>query len=100
MCLTFVQSPEEMKTSQRESSNCPKGKHGLTEEDRPAVMPTKSGSTGEGSNGLQESKKETPLGWRLFLKAFWRPICLSRCQPLILAKLFNPALEAEQDLAE
>lgn len=54
MCLTFVQSPEEMKTCQRESSNCPKGNHGLTEEDRPAVTHSKDESAG----------KERAMGFR------------------------------------
>ena len=97
MCLTFVQSPKEMKTCQRESSNCPKGNHGLTEEDRPAVTHSKDGSKGEESNGLQEPKEKPHSGGEHSWKASWRPSCLSEHLPLILAK---GTLEAEQDLAE
>lgn len=50
--------PQGNKDKQESSSNCPKGKHGLMVEDRPAVRHTKDGYTGEGGNGPME---ETPL---------------------------------------
>lgn len=57
MCLTFVQSPEEMKTCQRECSNCPKGNHGLTEEDGPAVTHSKDGSKARRTMGFRSLRR-------------------------------------------